>query len=192
MVSLVDVKKTRNNLYIFLEYCPQGTLAELIEQKGRLEEAEAMAIFAQIVRGLQVLTVNKVIHRDLKPTNILLKDGVVKIADFGLARKFMNTELLQTFAGSPLQMAPEILRGDPYSEKVDVYSAGTILYEMLFGRNPFEIQTRDFNLLLKAKDRGLKDNKCGKVSPRVKQFLKEMLDPNPETRISMNGVLDFM
>jgi serine/threonine protein kinase len=151
-----------------------------------------MAIFAQIVRGLQVLAVNKVIHRDLKPTNILLKEGVVKIADFGLARKFINTELLQTFAGSPLQMAPEILRGDPYSEKVDVYSAGTILYEMLFGRNPFEIQTRDFNLLLKVKDRGLKDSKCGKVSPRVKQFLKEMLDPNPETRISMNGVLDFM
>jgi serine/threonine-protein kinase ULK/ATG1 len=115
IVSLIDVKKTRNNLYIFLEYCREGTLADLIESRKRMEETEGMAVFAQIVRGMQALAVNKVIHRDLKPTNILLKDGVVKIADFGLAKKFMNTELLQTFAGSPLQMAPEILRGEPYS-----------------------------------------------------------------------------
>ncbi len=78
---------------------------------------------------------------------------------------------MQTFAGSPLQMAPEILRGEPYSEKVDVYSAGTILYEMLFGRNPFDFQARDFQMLLKAKDRGIKENKCGKVSAQVRQFL---------------------
>lgn len=89
-MNLIDVKKTRNNLYIFLEYCQDGTLAELIDSKNRMDEAEAMAIFAQIVRGMQVLSVNKIIHRDLKPTNILLKNGVVKIADFGLAKKFMN------------------------------------------------------------------------------------------------------
>jgi serine/threonine-protein kinase ULK2 len=153
---LIDVKKSRNNLYIFLEYCHEGTLAELIEAKGRMSEAEGMAIFAQIVKGMQVLAVNKVIHRDLKPTNILLNDGVVKIADFGLAKKFMNTELHQTFAGSPLQMAPEIMRGDSYTEKVDVYSAGSILYEMLYGKAPFDFLGRDFQILLKAKDRGIK------------------------------------
>ena len=69
-----------------------------------------------------------IIHRDLKPANIMLKNGNIKIVDFGLARKFYHGELMKTFVGSPLNMAPEVLKGKPYTEKVDVYSAGTILY----------------------------------------------------------------
>jgi serine/threonine protein kinase len=120
-----------------MEYCEDGSLENLIESRKRLEESESIALFFQIVKGMQVLNVNKVIHRDLKPPNILLKNGIAKIADFGLAKNIISRDLTETFAGSPLQMAPEIMKGLPYSDKVDVYSLGTILYEMLFGTLPF-------------------------------------------------------
>lgn len=83
-----------------------------------------------------------IIHRDLKPANIMLKNGNIKIVDFGLARKFYNGELMRTCVGSPLNMAPEILKGQIYTDKVDIYSAGTILYEMLYGVSPYKAKNR--------------------------------------------------
>lgn len=80
----------------------------------------------------------KIVHRDLKPANILFQNGSIKIADFGLARKFSKNEMMQTFAGTPFNMAPEVLRGKGYNYKVDIYSAGTVLYEMLYGVVPFK------------------------------------------------------
>lgn len=191
VVSLVDAKKSHNNLYIFMEYCEDGTLDEHIKNSPNLTEDEALALFFQIARGMQVLSVNKVIHRDLKPQNILMKNGVVKIADFGLARRFMVNDCMQTFVGTPSHMAPEILRGENYTEKVDVYSAGAILYEMIYGAAPFQFDG-DYSKLLKAKAKGMKDCKVTDLSPETRNFLKKMLEPNPEDRLSMNGMLDFM
>jgi serine/threonine-protein kinase ULK/ATG1 len=85
-VKLIDVKKTKNNLYLFMEYCEDGTLSDLINAKKALPEAEALAIFSQIVKGMKILDTCKVVHRDLKPANILINKGIVKIADFGLAK----------------------------------------------------------------------------------------------------------
>lgn len=85
-MKLIDVKKTKNNLYIFMEYCEDGTLADLISAKKGFSEAEALAIFSQIVRGMKILYSCMVVHRDLKPANILINKGIVKIADFGLAK----------------------------------------------------------------------------------------------------------
>lgn len=86
IVSLLDAKKTQNNFYIFLELC-DCTLDDHIKNKGKLEVDEAIAILGQIVKGMQTMTVAKIVHRDIKPANILLKAGIVKIADFGLAKK---------------------------------------------------------------------------------------------------------
>ncbi len=75
-------------------------------KKGPLPEEEALSYFSQIVRGLQVLSAAGVVHRDLKPANILIKDKTIKIADFGLARKYHRGELLSSYKGTPLNMAP--------------------------------------------------------------------------------------
>ena len=163
VVSLVDAKKSHNNLYIFMEYCEDGTLEDHIKNSANITEEEALGMFFQIARGMQVLSVNKVIHRDLKPQNILMKNGVVKIADFGLARRFMGNDCMRTFVGTPSHMAPEILRGEDYTEKVDVYSAGAILYEMIYGAAPFHFDG-DYSKLLKAKDKGMRDCKVLSVS----------------------------
>lgn len=93
-----------------------------------------------------------IIHRDLKPENILLKDGKAKIADFGLSKIINKNNMAVTFAGSPLNVAPEILQGEVYDNRVDIYSLGTILYEMLFGVTPFsESNVNDLIKSIKAK-----------------------------------------
>jgi serine/threonine protein kinase len=78
-------------------------------------------------------------HRDLKPSNILLHDGKIKLADFGFCRLLKNKEeMAKTMLGSPIYMAPEILKGLDYSSKADIWSLGVVLFEMLFGYCPFE------------------------------------------------------
>ena len=96
-----------------------------------------MRLFYQIVEGFKTVVKKNIIHRDVKSQNILLKNGKVKISDFGLSKLLDKNKMAVTFAGSPLNMAPEILKGDEYDNKVDIYSLGTVLYEMLFGCYPF-------------------------------------------------------
>lgn len=190
MVGLLEAKKTHRHLYIFMEYCSGGSLEQLLREKGRLGEEDAMRKFGQIVRGMQVLAACSVVHRDLKPANILLSGEVVRIADFGLARKCREGELLQSYKGSPLNMAPEILRGHSYSEKVDVYSAGTVLYEMLFGVAPHEAST--FPQLLAAIDRGVQDFHSVKLTKEIRVLLRGMLQSDPAERLTINGVVELL
>ena len=82
---------------------------------------------------------NNIMHRDLKPENILLKDGILKIADFGFCKVLENSDdMVLTMLGSPIFMAPEILNGNPYTIKGDIWSLGVILFLMLFGYCPFQ------------------------------------------------------
>lgn len=98
-----------------------------------------MDIFLQILNGLKTLFEEKVLHRDLKPGNILFHNNEIKVADFGFC-KALNSEsdLTQTMLGSPLYMAPEVLKGETYSIKADIWSLGVCLYEMIFGVCPYE------------------------------------------------------
>lgn len=81
-------------------------MADYIERNQRLPELEALRLFGQLIKGMNSMRSMNIIHRDLKPANIMLKNGNIKIVDFGLARKFYNGELMRTYVGSPLNMAP--------------------------------------------------------------------------------------
>lgn len=105
-MKLLDAKKTVNNFYIFLEYCEDGTLEDLIKRNEKLEESYAIGLFNQIMKGMEIINTSRIVHRDIKPANILIHRGIVKIADFGLAKKNSKEMLLQTFAGTPFNMAP--------------------------------------------------------------------------------------
>jgi serine/threonine protein kinase len=182
--------KTKSNLYLFMEYCPEGNLQELLEKTGKLKEEEALAYFGQIIKGLQVLSAAGVVHRDLKPANILIKGKTLKIADFGLAKKYFNGQMLNSYKGTPLHMAPEILLGRHYTDKVDVYSAGTILYQMLFGTYPFLACTEEE--IVKQIKNGLRMKSHTHISKGVKKLLTKMLEADPEARITLGGVIDFL
>jgi serine/threonine protein kinase len=142
IVKFIDFSETQNNIYFFLEYCNQGDLEKLAKQRGKLPEAEALVYFKQIVSGCKYLYDQNVIHRDLKPENILMHNNTCKIADFGFAKCIeedkKDTASHGTAVGTPYFMSPQILSGDEYSMKCDVWSLGIMFYYILFGILPWK------------------------------------------------------
>ncbi|KAL3905171.1 MAG: hypothetical protein SGPRY_011010 [Prymnesium sp.] len=141
VVRLIDVQTTERHVYLLLEFCPGGDLMKLIKTKGAQSEQSSLSYLAQLALGLQQLRSRNLIHRDLKPQNLLLSstapNATLKIADFGFARQMATHDMAETLCGSPLYMAPEILRSQKYDAKADLWSVGTILYELLTATPPF-------------------------------------------------------
>lgn len=141
IVKVHDYGRAAGHYYIAMEYVEGMDLKRRLSTTGPLPPAEAVAIARQICAGLQAAHARGLVHRDLKPQNILLtREGQAKIADFGLARAASATGLsvTGTLVGSAHYFSPEQARGEPATEVSDLYSIGVILYEMLTGRLPFE------------------------------------------------------
>ena len=135
-------------VYEVLEYCNQRDLSSFLkEQRGKhpLCELEIRYYFMQILKGFRGLHEKMFLHRDVKPQNILVSNGVLKIADFGFAKRFnVVGEERISFAGTVQTAAPQVVLHLGYTDKCDIYSLGVILYWMLFQRYPLdEIVTRD-------------------------------------------------
>lgn len=132
------------SLYIVLEYANRGDLhAELSARKADkdpFKDDQCWEIFLQMLAGLKNLHANKIVHRDIKPLNLLLTDrGMVKIGDFGVGRQMsQKTQFLNSFYGTPLYLSPELVEGHPYSYATDIWSLGVVLYEILTLRPPFD------------------------------------------------------
>lgn len=113
-----------------------------------MREEEALRLFKQIIKGLQHIHSKGIIHRDIKSANIFIKNGVLKIADFGFCEFVSEKYGQQGYnVGSPLYMSPEAYKKTQYSEKSDCWAAGVILFEMLIGDTPFK--GVDYNTLMK-------------------------------------------
>ena len=140
IVSVYDVSTNSDTEYIVMELIDGITLKQYMERRGRMDWRESLHFITQIMRGLSDAHSRGIIHRDIKPQNIMvLRDGSVKVADFGIAclANSANT-LTQEALGSVHYMSPEQARGDRTDARSDIYSAGVVLYEMLTGRLPFE------------------------------------------------------
>ncbi|KAG6596389.1 Serine/threonine-protein kinase ATG1c, partial [Cucurbita argyrosperma subsp. sororia] len=142
IIRLHDIVEVPGKIHLVLEYCRGGDLSFYIQQRhGRIPEAIAKRFLQQLAAGLKVLRDNNLIHRDLKPQNLLLStsgdNSVLKIADFGFARSLQPRGLAETLCGSPLYMAPEIMQLQKYDAKADLWSVGAILFQFVTGRTPF-------------------------------------------------------
>ncbi len=141
IVSVYDVSHSSDTEYIVMELIDGITLKQYMQQKGALPWREALHFITQIMKALSHAHSRGIIHRDIKPQNIMiLRDGTVKVADFGIARLVSSTQstLTQEALGSVHYISPEQAKGSHIDARSDIYSAGVVLYEMLTGRLPFE------------------------------------------------------
>lgn len=138
IVNVYDVGDDDGLHYIVMELVEGITLKSFIERKGRLEVKEAVGIAIQICQGLEAAHDNHIIHRDIKPQNIIIsREGKVKVTDFGIAKAATSNTINSNAMGSVHYISPEQARGGYSDEESDIYSLGVTLYEMLSGKVPF-------------------------------------------------------
>ncbi|EED91594.1 hypothetical protein THAPSDRAFT_269100, partial [Thalassiosira pseudonana CCMP1335] len=187
IVCMHEVQKTERHFYLVLEYCGGGDLQHLIRsrQKGRLSERLCRRLIRDLASGLGFLWGKELVHRDIKPQNLLLTGTLpafsLKIADFGFARHLSGVDLAETMCGSPLYMAPEILLGQKYDAKADLWSVGTVLFEMIAGKTPFHGENH-MDLLNNIKQKAVRLPPDVRVSKECVNLLRILLDRKPHTR----------
>lgn len=138
IVGIYDVGEENGMYYIVMELVDGITLKKYIEEKGKLSVKEAVGIALQIANGLEAAHSNHIIHRDIKPQNILIaRDGTAKVTDFGIAKAASSNTITANAMGSVHYISPEQARGGYSNEKSDIYSLGVTMYEMLSGTLPF-------------------------------------------------------
>jgi serine/threonine protein kinase len=177
-------------IYIIMDYFKNGDFSKFIKGKV-LKEIYAKKYMTQLRNGLKYLYENNIMHRDLKPHNILLDDNNnLKITDFGFARYVKDDMLINTLCGTPIYMAPEIIKHKKYTNKSDLWSLGIIMYEMIFGKLPFKAS--NFIQLLKSIN---KNEICYNypnidISSECEDLLKSLLQLDPEKRLNWISFFD--
>ncbi|KAG5644471.1 hypothetical protein DXG03_008295 [Asterophora parasitica] len=240
ITKLIDIVRAERHIYLIMEYCGGGDLTNYIKKRGRVEgleyvpfvgappqyyphprtggldETVVRSFLRQLARALKFLRHRNLIHRDIKPQNLLLNAPspeelarghplgvpILKVADFGFARSLPNAMMAETLCGSPLYMAPEILRYEKYDAKADLWSVGAVLFEMSVGKPPFRAQNH-IELLKKIEhSKGIKfpDEDSASSSARtgrggaedspvpedVKKLIRTLLKRNPIERASFD------
>lgn len=238
IVALFSCTETPLYIYLVMEYCQLSDLAQFMKKRhtlatlpetadifrrypnpvaGGLHEALSRHFLKQIASALQYLRGRNLIHRDIKPQNLLLNPApaymsrqnpehlpltasehslipaagidtlpMLKIADFGFARHLPSTSMAETLCGSPLYMAPEILRYEKYDARADLWSTGTVLHEMVVGKPPFRAQNHVELLrrIEKANDQIIFDNKNMTISRAMKDCIRKLLKKSPLDRVT--------
>lgn len=144
VVNVLDVEEDDNCYYLVMEYIEGPTVKEYLCKEGKLSADEAVEMTLQILKGIAHAHHHRIIHRDIKPQNILMtKNGTLKILDFGIARALSETALTETnhVMGSVQYLSPEQAKGQSTDESSDIYSIGIVLYELLTGHPPFNGET---------------------------------------------------
>ena len=186
IVKVFDVSFGETMQYIVMEYIDGITLKQLIEQQGSLRWKDALQYVVQILRGLQHAHDHGIVHRDVKPQNIMvLEDGTIKVTDFGIAR-FARSEqrtITDKAIGSVHYISPEQARGDNTDEKSDIYSLGVILYEMLTGKLPFEADSAvSVAIMQLQREPELPSSINGSIPQGLEQITMRAMQKNGEKR----------
>eukprot|EP01087_Luapelamoeba_hula_P013335 TRINITY_DN380_c0_g1_i1.p1 TRINITY_DN380_c0_g1~~TRINITY_DN380_c0_g1_i1.p1 ORF type:complete len:410 (-),score=71.83 TRINITY_DN380_c0_g1_i1:172-1401(-) len=193
VVRYHDSFRVDNQLWVIMEYMGGGCLTEILEQFENVKMAEKHIAWVcqQTLKGLSYIHSRHRIHRDIKSDNILLGDrGEIKIADFGYAAQLTKEKVKrQTIVGTPYWMAPELIRGQEYGTKVDIWSLGIMIMEMAEGDPPY-MEFPPLRALFLITTKGIPDLKePSKWSPTFREFVNLCLEKDPEKRPSADELL---
>jgi len=201
IVSLIDVMQTTSNLYIFMDYCDGGTLSSLLEQEKNLDEEQACSIIKQIAKAfidlakLEIINPDgkkvSIMHRDIKPDNVMFHQGQIKVTDFGFAKAIEDVDKdimnKHTSLGTPLYCPPQILQRKEYSVKCDVWSTGVVFYEILHGQRPWTAGSIA-EMIKNIETKPLVFSK--KIKPDIQDLITKMLKINESDRLTWQEVYD--
>ena len=207
IVNVYDVGEENGIHYIVMELVEGITLKKYIEKKARLSYKEAVSIAIQVSMGIEAAHNNHIIHRDIKPQNIIIsKEGKVKVTDFGIAKAATSNTITSNVMGSVHYTSPEQARGGYSDEKSDIYSLGITLFEMLTGRVPFNGETtvaiaikhiqeelpspKNFVPEIPASVEGIVIKCCQKSPDRRYQNMQELVSDLKQSLMSPDG--DFV
>ncbi|XP_060503144.1 serine/threonine-protein kinase ULK2 isoform X3 [Panthera onca] len=197
IVALYDVQELPNSVFLVMEYCNGGDLADYLQAKGTLSEDTIRVFLHQIAAAMRILHSKGIIHRDLKPQNILLSyanrrksnvSGIrIKIADFGFARYLHSNMMAATLCGSPMYMAPEVIMSQHYDAKADLWSIGTVIYQCLVGKPPFQANSPQDLRMFYEKNRSLMPSIPRETSPYLANLLLGLLQRNQKDRMDFEA-----
>jgi serine/threonine-protein kinase len=184
IVSVYDVGDDNGLYYIVMELVEGITLKHFIERKGKLEVKEAVGIAIQIAMGMEAAHNNHIIHRDIKPQNIIIsKEGKVKVTDFGIAKATNSNTITSNAMGSVHYLSPEQARGGYSDEKSDIYSLGITMYEMLSGQVPFAGDNTVSVALLHIQGEAIPLREIDPlIPPSVEKIVQKCMQKKPERR----------
>ncbi len=184
VMPLLGARNFNGQIAIISEYAPDGSLEDLLKEKGKISVEEAVEMTIGILEGLEHLHESGIIHRDLKPANILLDGKTPRLTDFGISRIISADSLSETIAGTWAYMAPECFDGKR-NIQTDIWSVGVILYRMLTGNLPFpqKEQTQLIGAIILRQPKPLPDF----VPSKIKEIISNTLTKSPENFYRTTG-----
>lgn len=183
IINIITSIENKDYIFIIMEYCEKGDLRKFLKKRP-LKEQHVKKLMIQLVSGMQYMYNNNIYHRDLKPQNILIdKYYNLKITDFGLAKDEEENPLFETICGSPMYMAPEIMKYKKYDKKADLWSLGVIFYELLTGKTPFTANNHA-ELLENIENKKIYFPSHIKISHNARDLLIGLLNKDSRKRIT--------
>lgn len=191
IVNVYDVGDENGIYYIVMELVEGITLKNYIERKGRLTIKEATSIAIQVSAGLEVAHNNHIVHRDIKPQNIIIsREGKVKVTDFGIAKATTSQTTTSSAMGSVHYASPEQARGGYVDHRSDIYSLGIVMYEMVTGRVPFDGETAVTVAVKHLQEQMVPPSKyCPEIPYSLEQIIKKCTEKSPDRRYQDIGDL---
>ena len=201
LLKLVTNFEDENNIYIILPLCKNGQLYDLLHKSNKkVKNIFIKKYLYQTIQAIKELHKKKIIHRDIKPENILIdnKDNAL-LSDFGIATHCKEGEKRNTYCGTDEYLAPEVIRGEPYDEKIDIWAIGILIYECIspLGKTPFNKidflkRTDDNKEYIIKNEKDLKINYDKNFDPLAKNLIEKILNINPKERLSINNILNHI
>nr|GMC65872.1 serine/threonine-protein kinase STY17-like [Ipomoea batatas] len=193
VVQFIGACTRQPNLCIVTEFMSRGSVYSFLhKQKGNFKLPTLLKVAIDVSKGMSYLHQNKIIHRDLKTANLLMDEhGVVKVADFGVARVQAQTGVMTAETGTYRWMAPEVIEHKPYDHKADVFSFGIVVWELLTGEIPYAFLT-PLQAALGVVQQGLRPTVPKDTHPKIVELLEKCWQPDPNQRPEFSEILEIL